>query len=191
MRWTRVDKRSFIGDSFCLSLMIRGGQEHVSPWRWFVHVYQNPHLLGSFLATLEESQNIFVAVVVMQSELDSAINDFGISCGGIIIPEQAGVRRDSKTALTEHHKGTQCRDSIRVEVEQLAAQIAHDDYQELVGWKSQFGNQMRLEADYGGALNSGNVYFRIGGNYVTSESATLMVGLTLVVSDGRLLEEVL
>jgi hypothetical protein len=34
--------------------------------------------------------------VVMQRELDSAIDDFGISRGGVIIPEQTGVRHDSK-----------------------------------------------------------------------------------------------
>jgi hypothetical protein len=79
---------------------------------------------------------------------------------------------------------------IGVEVEQLAVQIAHDGYQELAGRKSQSGNQMRLEADYGGALNSGNAYFRNGRNYVTSKQAMLVVGLTLIVSDGRLLEEV-
>jgi hypothetical protein len=47
-------------------------------------------------------------------------------------------------------------------VEQLTVQVAQDGYQKLAGRKSQSGNQMRLEADYGGALNSGNVYFRNG-----------------------------
>jgi hypothetical protein len=107
-----------------------------------VHVYQDPPLLGSFPAILEGSQNIFSTVVVTQRGPDPAINNFGISCGGIIIPEQTGVQRNSKPALVEHHKGAQCRDSIGVEVEQLAIQIANNGYQELVGWKSQSGNQM-------------------------------------------------
>jgi hypothetical protein len=128
--------------------------------------------------------------VVTQIEPDSTINHFEISRGGIIIPEQTGVRCYSKPALAKHHKGAQCRDSIGVEVEQLAIQIAHDGYQELAGQKSQSDNQMRLEADYGGALNSGNIYFRNERNYVTSKPATLVVGLMRIVSDGRLLEEV-
>jgi hypothetical protein len=49
---------------------------------------------------------------------------------------------------------------------------------------------MRLKADYSGALNIGNVYLRNRGDYVTSESATLVVGLTLAISDGCFLEEV-
>jgi hypothetical protein len=75
-------------------------------------------------------------------------------------------------------------------VEQLIVQITHNGYQELAGQKSQSGNQMRLEADYGGALNSGNIYFRNGINFVTSKLGMFMVGLMLVVSDRRLLEEV-
>jgi hypothetical protein len=67
--------------------------------------------LGSLPATLEGSRNIFVAVVATQREPDSAINDFGISRGGIIISEQTGVRRDSKPALAEHHK-----DALSVEI---------------------------------------------------------------------------
>jgi hypothetical protein len=148
-----------------------------------VHIHQDPPLLGSFPATLEGSRNIFVTAVATQREHDSAIDDFGISCGGVIIPKHIGVWRDSKPTFAEHHKGTQCRDSIGVEVEQLTIQIAHDDYQELVVRKSQSGNQMRLKIDYGGALNSGNVYLRNGENYITSKLATLVVGLTLVISD--------
>jgi hypothetical protein len=128
--------------------------------------------------------------VATQREPDFAINNFGISCEGVIIPEQNGVRCDSKPTFTEHYKGTQCRDSIRVEVEQLAVQIAHDGYQELAGWKSQSSNQMRLKAYYGGALNSGNVYLKNGGDYITSKPSTLMVGLTLTIIDGCFLEEV-
>jgi hypothetical protein len=108
----------------------------------------------------------------------------------VIIPEQNGVRRDSKPTFTKHYKGTQCRDSIGVEVEQLAVQIAHDGYQELARQKSQSSNQMRLKEDYGGALNSGNIYLRDGGDYVTSKPATLVVVLTLAIIDVCFLEEV-
>jgi hypothetical protein len=109
---------------------------------------------------------------------------------GVIIPEQISVRCDSKPTFTEHYKGAQCKDSIGVEVEQLTVQIAHDGYQKLAGWKSQSGNEMRLKADYGGALNSGNIYLRNGGDYITNKSATLMIGLTLAISDECFLEEV-
>jgi hypothetical protein len=81
-------------------------------------------------------------VVATQREPDSTIDDFGISRGGVIITERTGVQCDSKSTFTEHYKSTQCRDSIGVEVEQLAVQVAHDGYQKLAGQKSQSGNQM-------------------------------------------------
>jgi hypothetical protein len=68
-----------------------GKQEHVSPRRGFVHIHQDPPFLGSFLATFEGSQKIFVTPVATQREPDSAIDDFGISRGEVIIPEQTGV----------------------------------------------------------------------------------------------------
>jgi hypothetical protein len=43
--------------------------------------------LGSFPTTFEGSQNIFIMAVVTQGELDSTIDDFGISRGGVIILE--------------------------------------------------------------------------------------------------------
>jgi hypothetical protein len=64
--------------------------------------------LGSIPATFEGRQNIFVTVVTMEREPDSAIDEFGISCGGVIIPEQTGVLCDSKPAFTEYYEGTQC-----------------------------------------------------------------------------------
>jgi hypothetical protein len=84
--------------------------------------------LGSFSATFEGSQNIFVTAVATQRESDSTIDDFGISRGGVIIPEQISVRRDSKPTFADHYKSTQHIESIGVEVEQLTVQVAHDGY---------------------------------------------------------------
>ena len=75
-------------------------------------------------------------VAAAQRETDSAIDELGILRGGVIIPKQTGVRRDSKPTFMEHYKSTQHRDSIGVEVEQLTVQIAHDGYQDFVGRKS-------------------------------------------------------
>jgi hypothetical protein len=97
----------------------RGKQEPVSPRRGFVHIHQDPPFLGSFPATFEGSLNIFVTTVATQREPNSAINDFEILRGGVIVPKQTGVRRDSMSTFTEHYKSTQHRDSIGVEVEQL------------------------------------------------------------------------
>jgi hypothetical protein len=69
----------------------RWKQEHVSPRCGFVHIHQDPAFLGSFPATLEGSQDIFVTVVAVQREPDSAIDDFGITRGGVIIPKQTSV----------------------------------------------------------------------------------------------------
>jgi hypothetical protein len=169
----------------------RWKQELVTPRCGFVHIHQDPPFLGSFPTTFEGSQDIFVTAVATQREPDSAIDDFGISRGRVIIPEQTGVRHDSKPTFIEHYKSTQRRDSIGVKVEQLTVQVAHDGYQKLAGWKSQSGNQMGLKADGGRVLNSGNVYLRNGGDYITSKPATLVVGLALTVSDRCFIEEVL
>jgi hypothetical protein len=97
-----------------------GKQEPLSPRRGFLHIHQDSPFLRSFSATFEGSRNIFVTAVATQREPDSAIDDFGISRGGVIIPEQTGDRRDSKLTFAEHYKSTQRRDSIGVEVDQLA-----------------------------------------------------------------------
>jgi hypothetical protein len=65
----------------------RWKHEPISPWRGFVHIHQDPALLGSFPTTFEGSRNIFVMTVVTQRESNSVIDDFGISRGGVIIPE--------------------------------------------------------------------------------------------------------
>jgi hypothetical protein len=49
---------------------------------------------------------------------------------------------------------------------------------------------MWLEADYGGTFNCGNVYLWNGEDDVTRKPTTVVVGLTLFVSDGRLFEEI-
>jgi hypothetical protein len=69
-----------------------------------VHIHKDPPFLGSFPATFEGSRNIFVTTVATQREPDSAIDDFGISHRGVIIPEQIGVQRDSNPTFTEHYK---------------------------------------------------------------------------------------
>jgi hypothetical protein len=55
-----------------------------------------------------------------------------------------------------------------------------------IAWTFQHQNL----TDGGGALNTGNVYLRNGGDYITSKLAMLVVGLVLTVSDGCFLEEV-
>jgi hypothetical protein len=65
----------------------RGKQEPICPRRGFVHIHQDSPFLGSFPTTFEGSRNIFVTTVATQREPDSAIDDFRISRGGVIIPE--------------------------------------------------------------------------------------------------------
>jgi hypothetical protein len=49
---------------------------------------------------------------------------------------------------------------------------------------------MRLEADYGGTFNCQNVYLWNGRDYIARKPATVVIGLTLFISDGRLFEEI-
>jgi hypothetical protein len=55
--------------------------------RGFVHIHQDPPFLGSFLATFEGSQDIFITAAAKQREPDSTIDDFGISHWGVILPK--------------------------------------------------------------------------------------------------------
>jgi hypothetical protein len=86
------------------------------------------HLSWDPLQQLLKEAGIYSSRRWRHREPDAAIDDFGISCGRVIIPEHTSVRRDSKPTFTEHYKSTQHRDSIGVEVEQLTVQKAHDGY---------------------------------------------------------------
>jgi hypothetical protein len=81
-----------------------------------MYVHKNPPLLGTLLATLEGSLNVFIPALTSQGKADPAEDCLGVSGRRVVVPEKAGIRRDSQPALTQHYEATKCRNDIGVEV---------------------------------------------------------------------------
>jgi hypothetical protein len=81
-----------------------------------MHIYKNPLLLGTFLATLEGGLDVFIHVVASQGKADPAEDCLGVSGGRIIVSENASIRRDSQPALTQHYDAAKYRNSVGVEI---------------------------------------------------------------------------
>jgi hypothetical protein len=65
-----------------------------------MHVHKNPSLLGTLPTTLEGSLDIFIHALASQGNTDLTEDCFGVSGRIVIVPEKAGIRRDSQPALT-------------------------------------------------------------------------------------------
>jgi hypothetical protein len=81
-----------------------------------MHVHKNPPLLGTLPAALEGSLDVFIPALASQGKANPAEDALGVSGWRVIIPEKAGIRRDSQPALTQHYEATKCRNSVGVEV---------------------------------------------------------------------------
>jgi hypothetical protein len=70
-------------------------QQLVDP-RWFnVHIYQDPFLLSPIPAAFEGGFDIFIPALTSQRKVDPTKNGLRVSGGRIVIPEQAGIWRNS------------------------------------------------------------------------------------------------
>jgi hypothetical protein len=81
-----------------------------------MHVHKNPPLLGTLLAALEGSLDVFIPTLTSQGKADPAEDCLGVSGRRLVVPEKAGIRRDSQPALTQHYEATKCRNDVGVEV---------------------------------------------------------------------------
>jgi hypothetical protein len=81
-----------------------------------MHVHKNPPLLGTLLAVLEGSLDVFIPTLTSQGKADPAEDCLGVSGRRVVVPEKAGIRRDSQLALTQHYEATKCRNDVGVEV---------------------------------------------------------------------------
>jgi hypothetical protein len=91
-------------------------QKIVDPRGLVVLVHKNPPLLGTLPAAFEGSLDIFIPTLATQGKADPAEDGLGVSGRRVIIPEKAGIRRESQPTLTQHYKATKCRNDVGVEV---------------------------------------------------------------------------
>jgi hypothetical protein len=81
-----------------------------------VHVHQDPLLLGTLPAALEGSLDVFIHVYPSQGKADLNEDCLGVSGKRVVVPEKAGIRRDSQPVLAQHYKAAKCRNSIGIEM---------------------------------------------------------------------------
>jgi hypothetical protein len=78
-------------------------QKLVDPWGLIMHVHKNPLLLGTLLAALEGSFDVFIIAFASQGKVDPAEDCLSVSGRRIIVPEKTSIRRDSQPALAQHY----------------------------------------------------------------------------------------
>jgi hypothetical protein len=65
-----------------------------------VHVHKDPLLLGTLPAALEDIFDVFIPALASQGKADPVEYGLGVSGRIVIVPEEAGIRRNSQPALT-------------------------------------------------------------------------------------------
>jgi hypothetical protein len=81
-----------------------------------MHVHNDPLLLGTIPAALEGSLDIFLLAFASQGKADPAEDCLGVSGRRVVVPEKAGIQRDSQPALAQHYEATKCRNDNGVEM---------------------------------------------------------------------------
>jgi hypothetical protein len=81
-----------------------------------MHVHKNPPLLGTLLAALEGSLDVFIPALVSQGKDDPTEDCLGVSGRRVVVPEKAGIQTDSQPALTQYYEDAKCRNIVSVEV---------------------------------------------------------------------------
>jgi hypothetical protein len=64
-----------------------------------MHVHKDPLLLGTLPAALEGSLDVFILVFASQEKADPTKDCLGVSGKRVVVPEKAGIQRDSQPAL--------------------------------------------------------------------------------------------
>jgi hypothetical protein len=81
-----------------------------------MHVHKDPLLLGTLTAALEGSLDVFIPAFASQGKTDPTEDCLGVSGRRVVVPEKAGIQRDSQSALAQHYEAAKCRNSVGVEM---------------------------------------------------------------------------
>jgi hypothetical protein len=65
-----------------------------------VHIHKNPPLFDALPAALEGSLDVFIPALTSHRKANPTEDSLGVSGRRVIIPEKAGIQRNSQPALT-------------------------------------------------------------------------------------------
>jgi hypothetical protein len=81
-----------------------------------MHVHKNPPLLGTLPAALVGSLDVFFPALASQGKADPIEDCLGVSRRRVVVPEKAGIWRNSQPALTQYYEAAKLRNGVGVEV---------------------------------------------------------------------------
>jgi hypothetical protein len=81
-----------------------------------MHVHKDPLLLGTLPAALKGSLDVFIPAFASQGKVDPTKDCLCVSGRRVVVPEKAGIRRNSQLALIHHYEAAKCRNNIGVEM---------------------------------------------------------------------------
>jgi hypothetical protein len=81
-----------------------------------MHVHKDPLLLGTLPATLEGSLDVFIPAFASQENADPAEDCLDVSGRRVVVPEKAGIQRDSQPTLAQHYEAAKCRNNLGIEM---------------------------------------------------------------------------
>jgi hypothetical protein len=81
-----------------------------------MHVHKDPLLLGTRPATLEGSHDVFILAFVPLGKADPVEDCLGVLGERVVVPEKAGIQRDSQPTLAQHYEAAKCRNNVGVDM---------------------------------------------------------------------------
>jgi hypothetical protein len=87
-------------------LILDSWREHklVDPRGLVMYVHKNPPPLGTLPAALEGSLDVFIPMLASRGKADPTEDCLSVSGKRVVVPEKAGIQRDSQPALTQHYE---------------------------------------------------------------------------------------
>ena len=79
-------------------------------------INQDPLLLSPLPAALEGSLDVFIPAFVPVGKDDPIEDCFGVLGERVVVPEKAGIQRDSQPTLTQHYEAAKCRNNVGVDM---------------------------------------------------------------------------
>jgi hypothetical protein len=81
-----------------------------------MHVHTDPPLVVTLPAALEGSLDVFIPAFASQGKADPTEDCLSVLGSRVVVPEKAGIWRDSQPALAHHYEVTKYRNSVGVEM---------------------------------------------------------------------------
>jgi hypothetical protein len=72
--------------------------------------------VGTLSAALEGSLDVFIPTMASQGKVDQTEDRLGVLGRRVVVPEEAGIWRDSQPAIAQHYEAAKCGNGIGVEM---------------------------------------------------------------------------